>query len=122
EALLKPILLKVQTQLTGGAATGQGDQSGGAGNLLGMAAGGWAALAGVAVVGAVNSWNKRQEEQFKELTAEYRQGNQSTGTLLGMANMKSDSIANLLDDMSSKYSDVLSVNYGMYRALLDIRT
>lgn len=107
------------------AQSSQGGASGGAGSLMGLAGAmtpmGWAALGTAVAVAAVSAWNKKQDEKFVKMTAEYRQANQNIGTLLGAANEKSDSIANVYQDMSAKYSDMLSVNYGMYRALVDIR-
>jgi hypothetical protein len=147
DALLTPILLNVQNALGGGgggatntAADYTGDAysswvadqnaaggaesggSGGAGSLLGsIGAGGVYAAAAVAVVAAVGVWNSKQDAKFEKMTAEYRQGNQSTGTLLGDANKKSESIGNALQEMAAIGSDTLSVNHGMYRALVDIR-
>lgn len=120
EALLTPIVLNVQQSMTGKPV--EGASGGGIGSAIGaMGMGGIYAAAAVVAVSAIDSWNKDQDKKFAEMTAEFRQGNQSTGTLLGLANAKSDSIANVLGDMDSKYSDVLSVNYGMYQALVDIR-
>lgn len=121
EALITPITLQFKEAFSGsGSGGGQGgSDSGNAASAIG-AGGIWGAIA-VAVVAGVNEHNKNQEAKFGHLAAEIRQGVQSTGTLLGMANAKSESIANLLTDMGDQYSDVLSVNHGMYRALLDIR-
>jgi tape measure domain-containing protein len=98
-----------------------GSSGGGAGSLLGAAgAGGLFAIGAVVAVAAVNAWNKKQDEKFVKMTAEYRQGVQSTGTILGDANKKSESIANAIKELGDLSSDVLNVNYDMYRALLSI--
>lgn len=118
EALINPIVLNFKESFSGSGSS-SGEDGKNASSAIG-AGGIWAAVA-VAVVAGVNEHNKNEASKYEHLAAEIRQGVQSTGTLLGMANAKSDSIANVLGDMDSKYSDVLSVNHGMYRALIDIR-
>lgn len=112
QALSKPILLNFQQSISG---------TGGGAGLASIGTGGLYAAAAIATVSAINSWNKRQEEQIKEFTAEYRQGVQSTGTILGDANAKSDSISQSSDKLVGLASDTLNVNYGMYKTLIDIR-
>lgn len=122
EALTKPIIMNIQQSLSG-TSGGMGGASSGAGNAMGaIGAGGIYAAAAVAVVAAVGVWNKKQDEKFVKMTAEYRQGTQSLGTILGEQNKKSESIANLTDILAETSKDTLSVNYGMYKTLLDIRT
>lgn len=113
QALTKPIIMNVQTALSG-----KGGGGGGAGGLLaGVGQGGVYGLVAAAVVAGVSSWNKAQDAKFEKMTAAYRQGTQSMGTLLGSANSKSDSIAQAIDALSSVNRNVLDVNYGMLRAL-----
>lgn len=78
----------------------------------------------IAAVGTIvgSLWNDYMEKDFKELTSEFRQGRQSTGTLLGNANAKSDSINKALSEMGDNGASLLDVNHGMYQALLDIKT
>jgi len=90
------------------------------GLMGGLSAGANMAIAGAAIVGSL--WNDYMEKDIKELTSEFRQGRQSTGTLLGNANAKSDSIAKALSDMGDNGASLLDVNHGMYQALLDIKT
>ena len=111
EALTKPIVLNIQQSLNGG----------GSGLLSGVGGAGLAVAGAIGIMGLVNSWNKRQEEAIKKLTAEYRQGTQSTGTLLGDANTKSQSIANSIAAIESISEDGLDVNRAMLSALNDIR-
>lgn len=121
EALLTPIVLNVQQSMTGKPV--ESASGGGIGSAIGaMGMGGiWAAVA-VAVVAGVNEHNKNEASKYEHLTAEIRQGVQSTGTLLGMANAKSESIANLLGSMDERYKEVLNVNHSINRVLMDIRT
>ncbi len=122
EALVKPIVFSFQESFTGGGGVSGGGQGGNnTSGLLGVAAGGWMALAGVAVVAAVSSWNAKQDEKFAKMEAAYRQGTQSTGTLLGQANAKSESIAGAIGKLGETSNDILSANQGMYLALVDIR-
>lgn len=90
------------------------------GLMGGLSAGANMAIAGAAIVGSL--WNDYMEKDIKELTSEFRQGRQSTGTLLGNANAKSDSISKALSDMGDNGASLLDVNHGMYQALLDIKT
>jgi hypothetical protein len=126
-AITRPIILQLQQQfmpVAGGAAQGGAGAAGGGGSAAGAlgAVGGIYAAVAVAVVAGVNVWNKAQEEKFKELTAEFRQGTQSTGTLLGLANAKSDSLNNAIESLNKYADDTLSVNESMLRTLMDIRT
>src|SRR5690606_21604782 len=66
--------------------------------------------------------NKNQAEKFAEMTSEIRQSRQSTGTLLGMANEKSESLGHSIDDLLGLGTDTLGVNRDQYRALIDIRS
>lgn len=118
EALTKPIIMNIQQAMTGGG-TSAAQGGGGALSAIGGAAGLYAAGAVVAIA-AVNAWNKKQDEKFAKMTAEYRQGTQSTGTLLGMANEKSDSIAQSIQNLGDLSGDVLNVNRGMYMSLQSI--
>lgn len=117
EAYTKPIIMRFQQQFTG---SNEGQQSGQAGGAVG-AGGIWGAIA-VAVVAGVGIYNKKQEEIAEKMTAEYRQAAQSVGTVLGAANQKSDSLNNLIEDLSSTAGDTLSVNNSMLMTLIDIRT
>ena len=120
EALTRPIVLQIQN--AGGTTGTNGNGSDGKGALGAVGVGGIYAAAALAVVAAVGVWNKKQDEKFIKMTAEYRQGTQSLGTILGEQNTKSQSIANLTDMLSKTAQDTLSVNYGMYKTLVDIRT
>lgn len=141
EAITKPILMQFRNQMSGVGAgngssiagyTGQAYQnwvSGGtssssnaSGATSAISMGGIYAAGAAVAIAAVNSWNKKQDEKFEKLTAAYRQGTQSTGTLLGMANAKSDSISQALSSMGDLSGDVLDVNRDMYMALLAIET
>lgn len=123
EAITRPIVLQIQQSVSGAAAGLGGSGSGGANAAAGMlGAGGIYGAVALAAIAAVNIWNKEQDEKFVKMTAEYRQGTQSLGTILGEQNRKSESIANLTDLLSRTAQDTLDVNYGMYRTLLDIRT
>lgn len=77
---------------------------------------------GLAIGGSlISSWNSKQDAKFEKLTAAYRQGVQSTGTVLGEANKKSESIANSISNLGDTAANTLDVNHEMYQALLDIR-
>ncbi len=111
QALTKPIIMNIQGMMQG---------SGGS-LLAGVGGAGMYAAAGLAIAGAINSWNKKQEEAILKLTAEYVQQRQSTGTLLGDANKKSESINNSLEYMASISENTLGVNVAMLSALNDIK-
>jgi len=85
------------------------------------ALGPYGAIAAAVVGSVVGKWNDAQDAKFEKLTAAYRQGVQSTGTVLGEANKKSESIANAIDLLGDTASSTLDVNYGMYQALIEIR-
>lgn len=141
EAVTKPILINFRNQFAnagmgdGGSISGYTGQayqnwlsgkgssssSSSATSFMGGTAGLYAAGAAVAIA-AVSSWNKSQDEKFEKMTAAYRQGVQSTGTLLGMANAKSDSISQALSEMGDLSGDMLNVNRDMYMALLAIES
>jgi DNA repair exonuclease SbcCD ATPase subunit len=75
----------------------------------------------VAVGGSlISSWNAKQDEKFAKLESSYRQGIQSTGTVLGDANKKSESIANAIANLGDTASSTLDVNYDMRNSLLAI--
>lgn len=116
KALAQPMVLKLGAAL--GDTSAKSDASGGLGMLGG--AGVWG-MAAVGVVAAVNVWNKAQDEKMREFTSEYRQANQSTGTVLGNADQKSLSLGNSLSRLADVAGDTLNVNYGMYAALLAIQ-
>ena len=120
EALTKPIIMNIQQSMTAGGTSAA--QGGGGAGVGALGAGGIYAAAAIAVVAAVQVWNKEQDEKYAKMTAEYRQGTQSMGTLLGSANEKSDSINHAIDELSQYADDSLSVNRGMLDALIDIRT
>ncbi len=81
----------------------------------------WGAIiAAIVVVGNVR--NKNEDEKWEKFNAEYRQGTQSTGTLLGSLDEKSHSLNNLIEDLNADSIDVLDVNYAMLSTLVDIRT
>ncbi len=110
-AITKPIVMNIQQQLS----------SMGGGMIAGLPAGGVVA-AGVLIGGAlISEWNKSMDAKFEKMTAEYRQANQSLGTILGEQNKKSESIGASIDTLANYSSDTLSVNNQMYKALLDIR-
>jgi len=115
QAVTKPIMLNIQQAVSGGGA------SAGQGLLSGVGMGGVYAAGAIVAVSAINSWNKKQDEKFEKLTAAYRQGVQSTGTLLGMANEKSDSISNAMSNLEGIAGDTLNVNAAMLSALTDIK-
>lgn len=129
QAITKPIVLSITQKLSGtatdsaaGAVAGSAGKGSSSGALAGIGAGGVYAAAALAVIAAVGIWNKSQDEKFVKMTAEYRQGTQSLGTILGEQNVKSQSIANLTDALAKTSSDTLDVNYQMYKTLIDIRT
>lgn len=115
EALTKPIVMNIQQKMSGGGGT----SAQGASSAIG--AGGWWGVLAVAVAAGANEYNKQQEKLFSEMTAEFRQGNQSIGTILGEANKKSDSISGSLESLGDLSGETLNVNRGMYQALIDIR-
>lgn len=126
--VLKPVLDNftddLAKQLSGmlgsvGTKDSQGNTTGAVGVLGSL--GPWGAVA-AAVVAGVSMYNKEEEAKFAKMEAAYRQGTQSTGTILGEANKKSESISNVLADLESTASNTLGVNRSMYQALLDIRT
>lgn len=131
QALTKPILLRLQQSIggvagigasTGAAASGSGGSSSSSGAGAGALAGlGVYAVAAVAVVAAVGIWNRKQDEKFVKMTAEYKQGNQSIVKVLGEGNKKSQSINTGIETLKAVNGDVLNVNYSMLSALLDIR-
>lgn len=108
--VIKPVIQPIMDKAAGAIQGLMKGLSSSAGNVL----------AGAAIVGSL--WNDYMEKDFKELTSEFRQSRQSTGTLLGNANAKSDSINKALSEMSDNGASLLDVNHGMYQALLDIRT
>lgn len=94
---------------------GQGNNNlGAAASLAGL--GPYGAIAAAVVVG-VSAWNDKEDERFKEWTAEYRQGVQFTGTILGNANAKSESIRNGIEEIAEYSSGSLDVNNKMLLAL-----
>lgn len=128
-AITKPIMLNIQQSMMSGATTaaqGAGGGSGGtgaAGQLGGLVGvGGIYAAAAVAVVAAVGIWNKKQDEKFVKMTAEYKQANQSMSAILGAGNKKSETIANSIDLLKGVSENALGVNYEMLDTLRDIRT
>lgn len=126
--VIQPLMDKASGAISGiigstGSSGADGKTSGGAGMLGMLGPYGAMAAAAVAIGGAmVSKFNEKQDAQFAKMTAEYRQGNQSTGTLLGNANIKSDSINKSLEAMGDNGASLLDVNHGMYQALLDIKT
>jgi hypothetical protein len=120
QALTKPIILNIQQSAMG--AFGKGGKDGGnSGSLLsGVGMGGIYAAGAVAVVAAVNSWNKAQDKKFEKMTAAYRQGTQSTGTVLGQINAKSESIAGSMAQLGDLSGAALDVNRDMYLTLQSI--
>lgn len=111
QALTKPIMLNIQGMMQG---------SGGS-LLAGVGGAGIYAAAGAVAFAAIDSWNKKQEAEIAKLRAEYVQERQSTGTLLGEANKKSESIKESLDHLSSISEGLLGVNVEMLNALNDIK-
>ncbi|WP_052481029.1 hypothetical protein [Gilvimarinus agarilyticus] len=117
EALRNQIELQFSTAQSGGTGADDANQAGGA-----IAAGGIYAAIAVAVIAGVNEWNSQQDDKFANLTAEVRQGNQSTGTLLGALDDKSFSLNNVIADLEQTAGDALNVNNAQLQTLLDIRT
>lgn len=115
EAVTKPIVMNIQQRVSGSGSI-NGEAAGGA-----ISAGGWWGALALAVAAGANQYNKDQEKLFAEMTAEFRQGHQSTGTLLGIANAKSESISKLIDNLGTYADDSLGVNQEMLLALIDIR-
>lgn len=147
EALTKPIILNVQQSLSpAGSVSDLAGLVGSAGNLgagsagagpVGPGLGGAAGAAGSAgismasgaiaagalvTVAAINAHNKADDEQMKKYTAEYRQGVQSTGTVLGDINAKSHSVSELTAELVDMNTDVLSVNFDMLTSLRAIES
>lgn len=117
EALTKPIVMQVQQVMTGGGASAA--QQGG--NAVGaIGAGGVYAAVALAVVAGVSIWNKKQDEKFAKMTAEYRQATQSMGTILGEANKKSESIGNSIELLTKLADETLGVNANMLNQLMQI--
>jgi hypothetical protein len=124
QAITKPITIKLQqaiTSFSGGGGNNGGGNNGASGGMSAIGAGGIYAAAALVAVSAIQSWNRKQDEKFAKLTAAYRQGTQSTGTLLGDANKKSESLRNSIDELNKYASDSLNVNYGMLNQLVAIR-
>ncbi len=133
DALTKPILMQVKDTISpwldqfkkGLGGMGGGQQQGGSGGKGGGAAGllGGLGVWGIAAVGiaaAVSSFNKKQDEIARKMSAEYRQSTQSLGTILGESGKKSESIANSISILADYADDTLSVNHQMYLALQSI--
>lgn len=92
----------------------------GASGALG-ALGPYGAIA-IAVGGSlISSWNAKQDAKFEKLESAYRQGVQSTGTVFGEANKKSESISNAITNLGDTAASTLDVNYEMRNALLAIQ-
>lgn len=135
DAISKPIIMGIKDEITpwvdsfkkylsqkfGQDQAQNAGSSGGGGGIMGLGAAGVWGLALVGVAAAVSSFNKKQDEMVRKMTAEYRQSTQSLGTVLGESSKKSTSIADSLNHMADYADDTLSVNYQMYQALLDIR-
>lgn len=134
DAISKPIIMGIKDEITPwvdsfkkylsqkfGQDQAQNAGSSGGGGMMGMGSAGVWGLALVGVAAAVSSFNKKQDEMVRKMTAEYRQSTQSLGTVLGESSKKSTSIADSLNHMADYADDTLSVNYQMYQALLDIR-
>lgn len=139
EALTKPIILNVQQNMgsllaPGGGASGSADLTGNMAALkfgdtgasaasagIGLSAGAIAAGA-LVTVAAINAHNKADAERMKKYTAEYRQGVQSTGTVLGDINAKSHSVSELTAELVEMNTDVLSVNFDMLTSLRAIES
>ncbi len=111
QAAIKPIALNIQQQMSGG----------GGSLLAGVGMGGAVAVGAIALTAAISSWNKKQDEATRKLSAEYRQGFQSTGTLLGDGNKKSDSINQALENLGNINIETLNVNRAMLDALRDLK-
>lgn len=128
QPIIKPLMDKAagaMSSIIGSSGTkgADGKTTGGAG-MLGMLGPYGAMIGAAAAIGGalISKFNSSQEAKFEKMTAEYRQGVQGTGTLLGMANAKSDSINKALSEMGDNGASLLDVNHGMYQALLDIKT
>jgi len=114
EAITKPIILNIQQSLTGGGSSvAQG---------AGIGKAGLYAAAAAVTVSLVGLWNKKQDEKFLKLTAEYKQANQGLSAILGEGNKHSQSIAKSIEHLDSVNGNVLDVNYQMLFTLQDIRT
>ncbi len=116
--------ISTQIQLQLGLAA---DTSGGAGGAGQQAAGGAVSAGGiygaiaVAAIAAVSLYNDQQAESLEELTSEFRQSRQSTGTLLGIANEKSTSIDNSISEIESTGFQNLGIANSMLQRLVEIR-
>ncbi|WP_417594971.1 hypothetical protein [Oceanospirillum sp.] len=126
EALTKPIILNVQ-QSMGEAGAASSASAGGSASGAGLAggvgiAGGAFAAAALVTVAAINAHNKADAERMKKYTAEYRQGVQSTGTVLGDINAKSHSVSELTAELVEMNTDVLGVNFDMLDSLRAIES
>lgn len=125
-ALLQAKQYAAQMLGTAGAGAGQGGGAGGGGNGAGAALGGLAAAAGpyaliaVAAAAAVQVIGKQLSEDTTKMRAEYRQGIQSTGTVLGDLNAKSQSLNNSIEHLRAITENELSVSYAQLRALEEI--
>lgn len=130
EAWTKPIILRFQQSMMGGlggvgglgsaatAAGGPGATTTAAGTA--SQGGMYGAIAAAVIVG-VSIWNKKQDEKFAKISAEYRQATQSMGTVLGEANKKSESLNNSIEILSGYADDSLGVNVRMLNELIQIK-
>lgn len=118
QATTRPILMNIQSSVTGG--TG----SVGAG-VTGAAFNPWVAAAAITVAGvssAISKQNQKDDARARLWTSEYRQGVQFTGTVLGDLKAQSHSVVDLTKSLSGIAGDALSVNRDMYQSLLRIET
>lgn len=120
QAAIKPIVVQTMAKMMPGESGAEFMKNQGVEAGTGIGAGGWVSLAAVAVVGAVNHHNKKDEERMRKFTAEYRQERQSLGTVLGDANAKSDSIVNLTEHVLSINQAQFNVGREMLGALRKI--
>ena len=129
EALTRPILLNIQQNagsMFGAADATTKTASDAAGGAVG--AGGASVMAGAIAAGAlvtvaaINSHNKKDDERMMKYTSEYRQSQQSTGTVLGDIDAKSHSLSNLTESLVEMGTDSLDVNHGMLRSLQAIES
>ena len=93
---------------------------GGAGGLLASAAP-YAGIGLAVGAGIISSWNKKQDEKFLKMTAEYKQGNQNLVNVLGDGLKKSEAINNGINLLERNSSNALDVNHDMLATLIDIR-
>lgn len=123
EAISSQIQLQFSSTATstaGSAAAGTaGSSAGAAGGAIG--AGGIYGLIAVAAIAAVSIYNDEQSDRIEQQTAAFRQANQSTGTLLGIANAKSESIRNSISEIESTNIAGLDVSNSMLQRLYEIR-